>query len=194
LEPGEVHASVVAIPQGGNFVRQIPLGRVALDRVMAADEIERADKAAVVPPIAQAAFDPTLAVAEELKQQIEDFHGFRGVMSVYDDASGTGWRAIVSPAVRFRRNLTLYRERGVPSACSGVYRYHRNSREPEIEFEGRLESSSSYPCEMGRFGSKYDRGGLAGLYGVRSCSAAVFASHRRERVSRWTLADGIRRI
>ena len=91
-EPGQVHASVVAIPHGGNFVRQIPLGRVALDRMMAADEIERADKAAVTPAIAQAAFDPALAVAEEFQQQIEDFHGFRRVMYVHNDASGSGVR------------------------------------------------------------------------------------------------------
>ena len=59
-----------------NFVCQIPLGRVALDRVMAADEIERADQAAVAPAIAQAAFDPALAVAKELQKKIEDFDGF----------------------------------------------------------------------------------------------------------------------
>ena len=67
-EPGEVHASVVVIPHGGNFVRQIPLSRVAFHPVMAADEIERADEAAVALAIAQAAFDPALAVAKELKQ------------------------------------------------------------------------------------------------------------------------------
>jgi hypothetical protein len=35
--------------------------------MMAADEIERADEATVAPAIAQAAFDPALAVAEELQ-------------------------------------------------------------------------------------------------------------------------------
>src|SRR6516162_1491427 len=66
-EPGIVRASVIAIPRGGNFVRQIPLGRVRFHRVMAADEIERADEAAIAPAIAQAAFDPALAVAKELQ-------------------------------------------------------------------------------------------------------------------------------
>jgi len=42
-EPGAVPACVMAIPCCGNFVRQIPLGPLASDRVMAADEIERAD-------------------------------------------------------------------------------------------------------------------------------------------------------
>jgi hypothetical protein len=65
-ESGTVPASIIAISRGGNFVRQIPLGPLASDRVMAADEIERADEAAVAPAIAQAAFDPTLAVTEEL--------------------------------------------------------------------------------------------------------------------------------
>src|SRR5215831_11598010 len=65
-EPGAVPAGVIAITRGGNFVREIPLGRVALDRVMAADKVERADEAAVAPPIAQAALDPALAVAKKL--------------------------------------------------------------------------------------------------------------------------------
>jgi hypothetical protein len=43
---------------------------------MAADEIERPDEAAVAAAIAQPAFDPALAVAKELQQQIEDFDGF----------------------------------------------------------------------------------------------------------------------
>jgi hypothetical protein len=34
---------------------------------MAADEIQRADQATVAPAIAQAAFDPTLALAKELQ-------------------------------------------------------------------------------------------------------------------------------
>jgi len=63
---------------------------------MAIDEIERTDEAAVAPPIAQAAFDPALAVAEELQQQIEDFHGFRGVMSVHDDAFRSGARQLIT--------------------------------------------------------------------------------------------------
>jgi len=67
----------MAIPRGGNLVRQIALCRVALDRVMAADKIERADEAAVAPTIAQAAFDPALAVAEELQQQIEGLRRLR---------------------------------------------------------------------------------------------------------------------
>src|SRR5215472_18439926 len=64
-EPGAVPVGVTAISRGGNFVRQIPLSSLALDRVMAADEIERADEAAVAPAIAQAAFDPALAVTKE---------------------------------------------------------------------------------------------------------------------------------
>jgi hypothetical protein len=39
----------------------------AFHPMMAADEIERADEATVAPAIAQAAFDPALAVAEELQ-------------------------------------------------------------------------------------------------------------------------------
>ena len=61
--------------------RSAPL---ASDRVMAADEIERADEAPVAPAIAQAAFDPALAVTEELQQQIEDFGGFCRVARVHD--------------------------------------------------------------------------------------------------------------
>src|SRR6516225_9677484 len=66
-ESGTIAASIIASQRWGNFVRQIPLGRVALDRVLAADEIERADQAAVAPAIAQAAFDPALVVAKELQ-------------------------------------------------------------------------------------------------------------------------------
>src|ERR1700751_3964097 len=88
-EPGAVPAGVRAIPRGRNFVRQIPLGPLASDRVMAADEIERADEAAVAPAIAQAALDPALAVTEELQQQIEDFGGFCRVARVHD-VSGSG--------------------------------------------------------------------------------------------------------
>ena len=76
-ESSTVPAGVMAIPRGGNLVRQIALCRVALDRVMAADKIERADEAAVAPTIAQAAFDPALAVAEELQQQIEGLRRLR---------------------------------------------------------------------------------------------------------------------
>jgi hypothetical protein len=66
-ESGTVPASISASRGRGNFVRQISLGRVALDRVMAADEIERSDQAAVAPAITQAAFDPALAVTKELQ-------------------------------------------------------------------------------------------------------------------------------
>jgi hypothetical protein len=66
-------------PLVGNGIGQIPLGRVAFDRVMAADEIERADKTAVTAAIAKAAFYPTLAITEELQQQVQDFDGFCGV-------------------------------------------------------------------------------------------------------------------
>jgi hypothetical protein len=66
-ESGAIAASIITGRRSGNFVRQIPLGRVGLDRVMAADEIERADQAAVAPAIAQAAFDLALAVAKELQ-------------------------------------------------------------------------------------------------------------------------------
>jgi hypothetical protein len=55
---------------------QIPLGRVAFDRVMAADEIERADQTALTAAIAKAPFYPTLAITEELQQQVQDFDGF----------------------------------------------------------------------------------------------------------------------
>jgi hypothetical protein len=64
-ESGTIAASIIASRRWGNFIRQIPLGRVGLDCVMAADEIERTDQAAVAPAIAQAAFDPALAVAKE---------------------------------------------------------------------------------------------------------------------------------
>ena len=57
-------------PLVGNGIGQIPLGRVALDRVMAADEIERADKAAVTAAIAKAASSPALAITEEIQQQV----------------------------------------------------------------------------------------------------------------------------
>src|SRR5215472_577636 len=83
-ETGAVGASVMAIPGSGNLVRQIPLGLVAFDRVMATDEIERADEAAVAPAIAQAAFDPALAVAEEVQQPIEDFDGFGRVACTHE--------------------------------------------------------------------------------------------------------------
>ena len=66
-EAGTVRAGFMAISRGGNFVRQIALGPIASDRMMAADEIERADQAAVAPAIAQAAFDLALAVAKELQ-------------------------------------------------------------------------------------------------------------------------------
>ena len=43
---------------------------------MTADKIKRADEAAVAPAITQAAFDPALAFAKELQEQIEDFDSF----------------------------------------------------------------------------------------------------------------------
>jgi hypothetical protein len=49
-------------PLVGNGSGQIPLGRVAFGRMMATDEIERADKAAVIAAIARAAFYPALAI------------------------------------------------------------------------------------------------------------------------------------
>jgi hypothetical protein len=46
-----------------------------LTRMMAADETQRADKTAVAAAIAKAAFDPSLALAEELQQQVQNFDG-----------------------------------------------------------------------------------------------------------------------
>ena len=66
---------------------QIPLGRVTFDHVMAADEIERSDKTAVTAAIAKAAFYPTLAITEELQQQVQDFDGFCGVARMHDNGS-----------------------------------------------------------------------------------------------------------
>jgi hypothetical protein len=66
-ESGTIPDSIIASRRWGNLVCQIPLGRVALDRVTAADEIERADQTAFAPAIAQATFDPALAVAKELQ-------------------------------------------------------------------------------------------------------------------------------
>jgi hypothetical protein len=63
---------------------------VALDHVMAADEIERADKTAVTSAIAKATFYPTLAVTEELQQQVQDFDRFCGVARVHDNGSRSG--------------------------------------------------------------------------------------------------------
>jgi hypothetical protein len=77
-------------PLIGHRSGQIPLGRVAFDHVMAADEIERANKAAVTTAIAKAAFYPTLAITEKLQQQVQDFDGFCGVARVHDDASRSG--------------------------------------------------------------------------------------------------------
>jgi Transposase DDE domain group 1 len=56
-ESGRVLAIVIANRCGGNFRRQIPVGRVAFYRAMAAEEIECADESAVAPAIAQAASD-----------------------------------------------------------------------------------------------------------------------------------------
>jgi hypothetical protein len=66
-ESGTVPASIIAVSRGGNLVRQIPLGPVAFHPMTAVDEIEHADETTVAPVIAQAAFDPALAVAEELQ-------------------------------------------------------------------------------------------------------------------------------
>ena len=66
-ESGAVSASVIASQCGGNFVLQIPLGRIAFHPMMAADEIESTDEAAVAPAIAQAASDPALATTKELQ-------------------------------------------------------------------------------------------------------------------------------
>ena len=51
------------LPLVGNGIGQIPLGRVAFDRVMAADEIERANKTIVTAAIAKATSYPTPASA-----------------------------------------------------------------------------------------------------------------------------------
>jgi hypothetical protein len=83
-ESGTVPAGVIAIPRGANLLRQIPFGRVAFHHVMAADEIERADEAAVAPAIAQAAFDPALAVAKEPQKPIENFDGFGWVARAHE--------------------------------------------------------------------------------------------------------------
>ena len=74
----------------GSGSGQILLGRVACDRVMAADEIERADKTTLTAAIAQAAFYPTLAITEELQQPVQDFDGFCGVVRVHDEDSRSG--------------------------------------------------------------------------------------------------------
>jgi len=52
--------------------------------MMAADEIERANEAAVASAIAQAAFDPALAIAKELQDQVEDFDGFGWVARAHE--------------------------------------------------------------------------------------------------------------
>jgi hypothetical protein len=83
-EPSAVPAGVIAIPRGGNFVRQIPLCRVAIRPMMAADEIECANEAAVASAIAQAAFDPALAIAKERQYQVEDFNGFGRVARAHE--------------------------------------------------------------------------------------------------------------
>jgi hypothetical protein len=54
---------------------------------MAADKIDRADKAAVTAAIAKAAFYPTLAITEELQQQVKDFDGSCGVARMHDNGS-----------------------------------------------------------------------------------------------------------
>jgi hypothetical protein len=86
-EPSAVHAGVIAISRGRNFVRQIPLCRIAIYPMMAADEIERANEATVASAIAQAAFDPVLAIAKELQDQVEDFDGFGWVARAHEITS-----------------------------------------------------------------------------------------------------------
>jgi hypothetical protein len=80
-------ATNLPAPLVENGIGQIPLGRVAFDGVMAADEIERADKTTITAAIAKAAFDPTLAVTKELQQQVQDFQRLCGVARVHDDVS-----------------------------------------------------------------------------------------------------------
>jgi hypothetical protein len=65
----------------------MPSGCVALDRLMVPDEIERADKTAVAAPITKVALHPTLAITEELQQQVQNFDSFRGAAGVHDYAS-----------------------------------------------------------------------------------------------------------
>jgi hypothetical protein len=52
--------------------------------MMATDNVERADEAAVAPTIAQAAFDPALAIAKEFQQQIEDFDGVSRIARTHE--------------------------------------------------------------------------------------------------------------
>jgi len=54
---------------------------------MAADEIERADKTAVTAAIAKAAFYPTLAITEELQQQVQG-HRQLGICRLPEGAMG----------------------------------------------------------------------------------------------------------
>jgi hypothetical protein len=56
---------------------------------MAALEIECADQTTVATAIAQTAFDPALAVAEEPQEQIEQLDGFRRVVCGHGDTSGS---------------------------------------------------------------------------------------------------------
>jgi hypothetical protein len=90
-QPGKVRAILMEtkalVPLIINGIGQIPPGRFAPGRVMAADKIQRADKTAVAAAIAKAAFDPTLALAEELQQQVQNFDGFCGVARVHDRCS-----------------------------------------------------------------------------------------------------------
>jgi hypothetical protein len=64
---GTVLDTVIASYCRGNFTPQIPLSCITFHPMMATDEIERADEAAIAPAIAQAAFDPALAVAKEFQ-------------------------------------------------------------------------------------------------------------------------------
>jgi hypothetical protein len=80
----------IAIPGNGNFVREVPLGRVGFDCVMAAYKVECADQTAIAAAIAQAAFDPTLAIPEEFQQQIENSDGFGGVACGHMTPPGSG--------------------------------------------------------------------------------------------------------
>src|SRR5262249_37196071 len=98
-EPSAVPAGAIAIPRGRNFVRQISPCRIAIHPMMAADEIERANEATVASAIAQAAFDPALAIAKELQDQVEDFDGFGRVARAHEITPHIrGDLASVSPA------------------------------------------------------------------------------------------------
>jgi hypothetical protein len=80
-------ATMAMVPPIGNRIGQIPVGRFAPGRVMAADKVQRADQTALAAAIAQAAFDPALALAEERQQLVQNFGGFCRVASFHDRCS-----------------------------------------------------------------------------------------------------------